>query len=936
MNCSLKRLFILIISSLLIISWSAGQVTTIQGKVTDKETGEPLVGVNVTIRDQLTGTITNTNGSFNLITQVPRPFILVISMIGYQNQEFEIDVDRTELEVQMLEQIYLGQEVVISASRIRESIMKSPVSVEKINGLEIQQSSAANFYDGLYTLKGVDMNVHSLTFSYPSTRGFTGETNYRMNQIIDGIENVPPGLSFSAGNIFGLSELDVKSIELLIGASSALYGPGGMNGTLIMTSKDPYNFQGFSFSSQAGIMNVNGQHGSGPTPMGSVNFRYAKAFNNKLAFKVKAGYLRATDWFANDLRDRNDLNNPLSNRENSPGYDGVNVYGDDVIVPVNLKDVAPQVAAGVAEAQGLVPGTSEYDAEVQRIINLFPDQIVTRTGWTEKDMLDHTTENLRFGGSVHYRFLDRFEAILQGDYAQGSSVYTAQNRFSLRDFSIYTLRAEIKNNDSYIRAYTTVDNSGDSYDAGGAALKLNEAWKPSEQWYEDYIQTFTQQLLMGNSEESAHRFARTVADNRDPNNNIFDPSKPAIPLPGTEEFDNYLDPIVHTPVSDGGAEVIDRSRVYHVEGMYNFNRIIKWFELIAGASGRLYQINSEGCVFFDSPGHPVQFKQYGAFLQAGKQLINEQLKITTSARYDKNDYFKGRITPRLSAIYSFGTRLENNIRASIQTAFRFPSIADQMVDINVGPFIILGGLPEVQAQYNISDNPVYPLSGGNPITDKPVTENGPYKIPAFRPERVIALEVGYKALLMRKHLMIDAYVYSNQYNGFQATQVLVQNPYAENERRFQTTISTDQPITAYGWAFGADYRAVNDFVFRGNISYDGLKELKESIPGFQTKFNTPNYKLNLGVGNSHLTRRIGFNINWRWQEAFLWESTFGVAEIPAYNTLDAHVSYHLSRIKSVLKIGGSNLLNRYYTTSFGTAQVGGLYYLSLTFDELMN
>jgi iron complex outermembrane receptor protein len=936
MNSVLRTALCLILGSFLSVSWSAGQVTTIQGKVTDKKTGESLIGVNVTIRDQLTGTITNANGSFNLITQVPRPFILVISMLGYQSQEFEIDDDRTELEIQMLEQIYLGQEIIISASRVRESIMKSPVTVEKISGLEIQQTSAANFYDGLYSLKGVDMSVHSLTFSYPSTRGFTGETNYRMSQIIDGVENVPPGLSFSAGNIFGLSELDVKSIELLIGASSALYGPGGMNGILIMNSKDPYNFQGFSISSQAGIMNVKGTTGSAPTPMGSINFRYAKAFNNKLAFKIKAGYLRATDWYANDMRDRNDLNNPRSTRENNPGYDGVNVYGDDIIVPVNLKDVAPEVAAGVAEGQGLVPGTPEYDAEVQRIINLFPDQIVTRTGWTEKDMLDHTTENLRLGGSVHYRFLDKFEAQLQGDYAQGSTVYTAQNRFSLRNFSIYTLRAEIKSNDSYIRAYTTTDNSGDSYDAGGAALKLNEAWKPSEQWYREYIQTFTQQILMGNSEESSHRFARIVSDNRDQNNNILDPSRPALPLPGTEEFSGYFDPITHTAVSEGGAEVIDRSRVYHLEGMYNFSRIIKWFELIAGASARMYQINSEGTIFFDTPGHPVQFKQYGAFLQAGRQLINEQLKITTSARYDKNDYFKGRITPRFSVIYSFGTSLENNIRASVQTAFRFPSIADQMVHINVGPFIILGGLPEVQAQYNIPDNPVYPLTGGNPVTDKPVTENGPYKIPAFRPERVLAMEAGYKALLIRKHLMIDAYVYSNRYNGFQATQVLVQNPYTENEKRFQTTVSTDQPVTAFGWAFGADYRATRNFIFKGNISYDGIKELEESIPGFQTKFNTPNYKLNLGVGNSHLTKKIGFNINWRWQEAFLWESTFGVAEIPSNNTLDAHVSYRLIRIKSVLKIGGSNLLNRYYTTSFGTAQVGGLYYLSLTFDELMN
>jgi len=936
MNSDFRRFLFLLVFLFTTISWLTGQISTVQGRVYDKKTGKSLVGVNVTIRDQLTGTITDMNGTFSLRTQVPLPFVVVISMMGYQTQEFVIHELRTEFEIWLEEQIYLGQEVIVSASRISESIMKSPVSIEKMSALEIQQSSSANFYDGLYTLKGVDMNVHSLTFRYPNTRGFAGENNYRMNQIIDGVENIPPGLSFSAGNIFGLSELDLKSIELLIGASSALYGPGGMNGTLIMTSKDPYNYQGFSVSTQAGLMNLNGSYGSGATPMGEVSFRYAKAFNNKLAFKIKAGYLRATDWFANDLRDRNDLGNSSSNREDNPGYDGVNVYGDDIIVPVNLKDVAPQVAAGVAESQGLVPGTPEYDAEVQRIVDMFPDQIVTRTGWMEKDMLDNTTENLRFGGSVHYRFFDNYEAILQGDYAQGSSVYTAQNRFSLRDFGIYTIRAEIKSSKFYLRGYTTVDNSGDSFDAGGAALKLNEAWKPSEQWYEDYITTFSQQLLMGNSEESSHQFARTVADNRDLNNTVFDPSKPALPIPGTDEFNSYFNPIISTAVSDGGAKVIDRSKLYHIEGMYDFSHLIKWFELIAGASGRFYRIDSDGTIFFDTPGNPVQFKQYGAFLQIARQFMNEQLKLTTSARYDKNDYFKGRITPRLSAVYSFGSNSGHNLRASVQTAFRFPSIADQMVDINVGPFITLGGLPEVQAQYDIPENPVYPLSGTNPITDKPVMDNGPYIIPEFRPEKVLAMEVGYKTLILKKHLLIDAYIFSNRYNGFQANQVLAQNPNTEDERRFQTTVSTDQPITAYGWAFGADYRTSQAFIFKGNISYNALSELADPVPGFQSKFNTPRFKMNLGVGNNQLTRMIGFNINWRWQESFLWESTFGIAEIPSSSTIDAHVSLHFQKIKSVFKLGGSNLLNSYYTTAFGTAQVGGLYYLTWTFDELMN
>ena len=40
------------------------------------------------------------------------------------------------------------------------------------------------------------MNVHGLTFNLPNARGFNDYTNYRMNQIVDGVENVSPGLKF--------------------------------------------------------------------------------------------------------------------------------------------------------------------------------------------------------------------------------------------------------------------------------------------------------------------------------------------------------------------------------------------------------------------------------------------------------------------------------------------------------------------------------------------------------------------------------------------------------------------------------------------------------------------------------------------------------------------------------------------------------------------
>jgi len=235
----------LLISVLILNSLSA-QNYEIKGKITNVGSDEPLVGAHITIKGDVYGTIAGNEGEFLLETHKPPPLILHISFVGFVSQDIEVTDVTVFLDIKMEEQLLLGQEVVISASRVEENILRSPVSIEKLNLRDLRQISSANFYDGLYQLKGVDMNVHGLTFRLPNTRGFNDYTNYRMNQIIDGVENIAPGLSFSAGNIFGLSQIDVKSLEMVVGASTALYGPGGMNGTLVMQSKDPFQYQGLT------------------------------------------------------------------------------------------------------------------------------------------------------------------------------------------------------------------------------------------------------------------------------------------------------------------------------------------------------------------------------------------------------------------------------------------------------------------------------------------------------------------------------------------------------------------------------------------------------------------------------------------------------------------------------------------------------------------
>jgi outer membrane receptor protein involved in Fe transport len=929
-----RNMVALLLGCLTLLPFCAFSQATFKGKVVEDSGGAPLLGANIRIQNTNEGTATDEQGEFILSTTMTPPFILEVSYIGYEAQTINVSQSQTSIIIRLKESFELGQEVVVAASRMEESILLSPVSIEKLNVTEMKQMSAANFYDGLYALKGVDMVVHGLTFRLPNARGFNGPTSVRMNQLVDGVDNAPPGLNFAAGNIFGLNPLDVESVELLIGASSALYGPGGMNGTLLMTSKNPFEYQGLSGSLQAGVMHVGASYRNAPGLMTDLNLRYAKSINNRAAFKISAGYVRAEDWHAADFRDRTNLNNPNLTRRSNPGYDGVNAYGDEIIVPVNLKDVAPQVAEGVAASQNYQPGTPEYQELYDLVISLLPDQVISRTGYDEKHLVDYGTRNIRINGAFHYKLTDKTEAIIQGGYGNGTSVYTTTNRFSLKNFSIGNVKLEIKSPVFYVRTYAIAEGSGDSYDAGATALRMNEAWKPSENWYPDYIAAFTQQRLIGDDVTNAHRFARLIADNRDEFGNVFNASLPSRPLPGSPEFETLFKQITTTPVNLGGSKVIDKSKLWHSEGMYNFSEAIKFIELQVGGSYRLYMINSEGTIFIDTPGEPIQVSQYGLFAQAGKKILKERVKLVAAARYDKNENFDGHFTPRFSVVYSLDKDPSRNIRASYQTAFRFPTISDQFVNLNTGRYEVVGGLQSVQNLHQFDTSPVYPLSGTNTIVDKPITDKGPFQIPAFGPERVTALEVGYKGLHFGKKVLFDAYWFRNVYNGFLATQVLAQYPNTPQEKRYETTISTDFPVTTNGWAVGADYM-LKGFLIRSNVNYNHLKTEEETPAGFQSSFNSPRYRYNVSIGHRKLTKNIGFNINYRWQKKFLWESNFGVGEVPAFGTLDASVSTKLKYMNSSLKIGGSNLLNKYYTTNFGSAQVGGLYYVTWTFDDLL-
>lgn len=984
--------------------------TVVSGTITDTDTKETLVGVNILVKGKVIGTISDLSGKYNLSVQQEPPFVLVFSMVGYNTQEVEITGGISNLDIQMSETTILGQEVVVSASRVEESVLQSPVSVEKLDIIAIRDAPQANFYDALNNMKGVEMSTQSLTFKSFNTRGFNANGNVRTVQLIDGMDNQAPGLNFSVGNIVGISELDLESVELLPGASSALYGPNAINGILLMNSKSPFLYQGLSANVKTGIMDEGNR--SNPTT-GFYNFsaRYAKAISDKFAFKVNFEYLKADDWQANDFRDQSLLNGSTietGTSQNNPAYNGVNIYGDET--NVNMLSVAQSMVDA-----GALPSAA---------LQLIPNTAVSRTGYMERDLADYGTKSIKMNAALHYRINDRVEAVLQGNLGFGTSVYTGADRYSLKNFNMGQYKAELRGSNWYLRAYTTQERSGDAYAVGTAAQGINEAWKASTQWFPEYVGAYAQAIQGGLPADQAHQAARAFADQ-------------GRYMPGTSEFNNALADVTSRPIPGNqngvGAKFVDSSNLYHFEGSYNFADHIKFAEFVMGANYRIYDLNSNGTIFaLDENGDEFKINEYGGYIQGSKKLFNDHFKLTASARYDKNENFAGQWSPRVSGVYTIG---DHNFRASYQTGFRIPTNQDQYIDLNTPQARLIGGLPLFADRYNLNANPGYTLAnvtnyGGAVLADTqpnspvyqqsiqqatqiaiqqatefvtgqvqagiippneapaaiaalaptlvpgiaaqlvPVNAAGantnllqPYEIKEFKPERVKSFEVGYKGLWGNK-LLVDAYAYFNRFENFNGSQVLVQdatdaglagpNPItglnligaiAGARNIYSMPVNRTEIIKSWGWAASLDYKLPKGYAIGGNVSYNTLSNLDElAETGFQPSFNTPEYRYVLNFANREVVDNLGFALAYRWQGEFVWQSSFvspavstqQLSKMPAFGTFDAQISYKLKSIKSILKVGGSNLFSKGYRQAWGNPTVGTMYFVSLTFDEFLN
>lgn len=942
------------------------------------ENHEPLPGVSVAIKNTPKGTVTDTTGKFSLIINQKLPFTLYIRSVGFAPQEVEVRNAATSLTIQLSSQTYIANEVVVTASRIPEKILRSPVAIEKLDLRALKETPAASFYDALGNVKGVQLTTSSLTFKVPNTRGFNIPNNFRFMQLVDGIDMQAATLGVPLGNAIGPTELDIQSIEITPGAASALYGMNAINGMANLITRNPFNSQGLSVFHRVGINHVDGKdHSAGF--LNETAIRFAKAYKGKFAFKINASYLRGIDWVSDTRTDQNPNTRitanpsfPSLNGDANAAFDGWNKYGDDALAGSNTVSIT-----------GLT-----IDGQSNKTLT------VARTGYWEKDLVDPVVDNIKFDVALHYRITDNTELTYAYRIGKMDGVFQRGNKVKLDDVVVQNHQLEWKGNHFTVKAYISKENTGNSYNVkpladnldlytGGSAAVWSNKYKSALNAYAvlhggalttDNLAAATtyarQQADLGRAEPGTQRFTVVTDSIRKINN-----------------WDIRSGNIPNAPVT-GGAALIQKSTLYHLEAQWDLTAYTKYINVLLGADARVYELIPDGNNFVDfsrpiaerntplkegSYGSNTYYKKFGGFLQFSKILFKDRLKLTGSLRVDHNPAFATKLTPRFAAVYSWQDK--HHLRFTFQQGYRFPALFEALSYVNNGRVKRVGILPVINEGLGYRENSYTQSSvaafnaavkaAGN--TDAAALANRgllqPGNLPDGKPEGINSFEAGYKSVLFNNRLILDIDAYVNIYDGFlgqvqvyvpigetigsdaaviamidrnrDATVSSSGNAASKGQERYRVYTNARNRYTSYGSAFGFTWQLYKTYALSGNLNYNSISG-NSSPDLFVTGFNTPAWTSNISFGNRSVARNIGFNIVWKWQDSFLWESPLVTGEVRAVNTLDAQLTLRLPVVKSTLKFGGANILNNRHIQYAGGPTIGALYYMAITLDGILN
>jgi outer membrane receptor protein involved in Fe transport len=874
---------------------------SINGVVLDAETGEPLFGATIQVKDAKAGGFTNEKGEFTVpVAQLP--VTLVVTYIGFLDQTVEVK-NNEKVVVKLQPDSKAVKGVVVKQVRITEKQKESPLTVESLGLKAIEEAPAATFYESLGNLKGVDATAASLGFRVINTRGFNSTSPVRSLQLIDGVDNQSPGLNFSLGNFLGASDLDIKRVNIIAGASSSYYGPNAFNGVISMETKSPYEFPGLT------VMFKGGERSLVSSGIRFADFTTDDEGNQRWGYKIGFLIFAADDWEAENYGPTEDSE---YGPDNPGGYDAVNVYGDEFTQP-NGDFTEPS-------AQLDKPGLGQ----------------VYRTGYREIDLVSYRTFNYKLNTALHYKVNKNNELIYAFNFGGGNTVYHGDNRYSLRNIRMWQNRLEWKHEDDFfLRFYSTNEDAGDSYDIVSTAFTLNNWSKSDVDWNFNYSSNWKilgfKNIVEGlpgypkydwGGEKSVNEWVAedlrpfleanqdTISALHRLNRQYVDEASGGGTREryevGTQDFDSAFNLITSTDFSNGGTRFYDKSALYHMVTEKKFET--DHMNFTVGASSRLYRPDSRGTIFLDTGGRKITNFEYGVYGGVEGRLLHERLKLNGILRMDKNQNFDFLFTPAASAVFLMNPK--HTFRLSFSSAIRNPTLADQYLFYNVGRAILLGNL-------NGYDSLITLESFNSYRSGLDIDSIEYFSVDPIRPEQARTFEIGYKGMLADRSLYVDLGAYYSIYTDFIGFNIGLDTEFGSDNfpvggiQAYRVAANARDKVYTMGVAVGFNYY-IKKIAINGNYSWNRL-DLRSSDDPIIPAFNTPEHKFNIGVSARRLNffnkeKIFGYSFNYKWIQGFVFEgSPQFTGFVPTYDMVDAQMNWNIEKYNLTLKIGGSNL-----------------------------
>lgn len=816
---------------------------------------------------------------------------------------------------------YRFQEFVVSASRVQENILRSPVSIERVSTKDFQRSAQPSVFDALETVKGVQIITPSLGFKVFNTRGFANTTNVRSTQLVDGVDNQAPHIGAPIASAFMPSDLDVERVEIIPGAASVLYGMNAINGLVHIFTKNPFLFEGLDIQQRTGVNHI-GDSLSPPQLFSETSVRVAIACGSQFAAKVGFTYTRGYDWIPND---RTDLftqgNRSLSLFDaDNPARDPVNSYGNE---SANRRTLS-------LEGKNV---------------------IVARTGYDEREVANYNLNTLRGDVSIHFKPAPELECSYTFRGSLTNTVYQRSNRFQLLDYGLTQHVVQVRGADFFITAYRTGENTGKSFNLRSMAENIDKAYKSDNVWFADFQRNFSAQRSQGKSLAEALRLARSSAD-------------AGRPQSGDRTFDSLRTALGDINNWDIGAALRVRSALYHIEGQVEISKgLLTWLkdalelDVSAGFSYRRYEIMPDGNYFINpttsDQTQALPYSKAGGFLEAARNFFEGKLRTSVALSIDKADYFSLRSNPRLAVVFS--PEEQHSFRLSFQSGYRYPSIFEAFSNVNSGGVKRVGGLPVMssgvfensylrtsidafQAAVNEGINRL-----GARAQDSLIAANSHLLIKNtytyLQPEFIRSFEIGYKGFFFGDHLFVDADAYYNLTSSFIAqieanvplTSAADSIPSAlfnrSRQQRYRLWTNSKTNVNNFGASLGARWNDESGWFASANATFAQLDNTSQA-DGLEDGFNTPRWMLNASAGNDALVRNFGFAFSAHWQSGFYWQSFLVNGDVPSYWTLDAQLSYTPDK-NWRLKLGGTNIVNKQYVSFLGGPSIGAMVYFNV-------